>query len=129
MAKRRGPVLKFDGKEYELEIDIDNLTLDESVLMQRHGGMESFMTFDFTSPEQLRGLVAIAVKRAEPDLTDTEAITRLGGLRLAPAIKEITKHLKALEGERKRAAADPSRAGTARPAAKSKTPAATGTPG
>jgi hypothetical protein len=111
--------MKLAGKTYA--IDPDKLTLGEALVLKRDFGMTDFTAFNYFDPEQMVGLFVIAVKRAHPEMSDDEVRGKVEGLQNGPIFTEINKQI----AEAVKKASDPQKAGAAKAAPASGTPAKT----
>jgi hypothetical protein len=108
------PILRMKLDDERYEVDLDEITLDEASVLKRDYGMEDFSTFNYFDPDQMIGLFAVVVKRANPEMSDEEIRTKVGGLKNGPIFKDINKQL---EDARKKAAQDPPPAAPSRKSA------------
>lgn len=87
--------VRIDQEQYDLELNIDNLTLGEAVLLEEHFGMDGFSEYDPNRPKILMGVFAIAAKRAEPQMTDSQALEKVGALKLGKLLSAMEKQSRA----------------------------------
>src|SRR4051812_27191614 len=83
--------LKINGKEYELP-SLEDLTLDECIIVERHAGktidqVELGKRLDVGG---LKGVIHVAVLRAEPGVSFEEISEALGKLKLTEIASQWT---------------------------------------
>lgn len=80
--------IKLDDQTYE--IDPDKLTLGEARILKRDYGMATLGQLNFGDPDQMVGILAIAVKRSNPALTDADVVAKVEGLDFVTVIESLT---------------------------------------
>lgn len=101
-------LIRFKLGKDKYEIDEDDLTLGEAFFLKREYDLNDFSNLSHDDPEVLLGLLAVALKRKDPELTDAEARTRAEGIKSAPIFEDLTKqYQKIIADAEARAAEDP----------------------
>jgi hypothetical protein len=98
MAKG-GLKVKLDDETYE--IDFDKVSLGEARLLKERFDLKDFANFNFFDPDQLVGVLFIAVKHAHPELDDDEILAKVEAIPNGPIFEALDKQV---EEARKKAA-------------------------
>lgn len=101
-------LIRFKLGKDKYEIDEDDLTIGESAFLKREYDLTKFEDIGHDDPEILLGLLAVALKRKDPELSGGDARTQAEGIKSAPIFEDITKqYQKIIEDAEARAAEDP----------------------
>ena len=92
-----------DGEEGGKVYELDRLTLGEARILKREFGLADLAHFNSTDPDQLVGLLVLALQRENPALTLKEAIAQVEDLDVeafeeAPAAEEESDPTPAASG-------------------------------
>ena len=69
-------LMTFKMDEGTYTLDPEKLTLGEFCYLEEEYGMDHFEDFEPSRPRMMLGLLTIAIKRAEPDLSDEDVQAR-----------------------------------------------------
>jgi hypothetical protein len=70
--------IKLDDRTYE--IDPDKITLGEARVLKRDYGMESLGSLNFGDPDQMVGMLVMAIRRESPDLSEADVQAKVEDL-------------------------------------------------
>lgn len=70
----------FKVKVEDRLFELDKLTLGEARVLKKHFGLVNLSSFDGTDPDQLVGLLYLALKRERPDATHEDLLGEIEGL-------------------------------------------------
>jgi hypothetical protein len=70
----------FKVKVEDTTYELDKMTLGEARILKREFGLTDLSSFSGTDPDQLVGLLYLALKRENPAMTHDEALAEVEGL-------------------------------------------------
>jgi hypothetical protein len=99
--------VKIDGKQYTLDLDVTSFSLGELQFLEQKYGVGELMQFNPLEFRQMTACVAIAVKRANPELDDEQVLEKVRTVKYASLIAALDDES---DKQRENAAADPPKA-------------------
>lgn len=98
--------LRVSVEDETYEINFDDVTLGEAEILKERFGLPSLHDFNIFDPNQLVGVLYVAVKRAHEDLDDDEILEKVRALPNGAIMAALTKQVE----EARRKAANPRKA-------------------